>query len=87
MKLKGTRGHIANPRSHCAPNHGSRPVQTRLDRFLAETQTFSRFVRTQTFDVPQHEHSAIRFRECIDGLFELAVKFPRIRLALGVRLR
>ncbi len=47
----------------------------------------SRFSRAQAFDVAQHEHRTIRFRERIDGLFEQPVKLLRVRLTLGVRLR
>src|SRR5262245_53351644 len=49
----------ANPRRHRAPDHRARPVQARLDGFVAEPETFSGLAGAEALDVTQHEHGAI----------------------------
>ena len=87
VELEGAGGDFTDPGGHGAANHRARAMQARLDRFLSETQSFSRFAGTQAFDVAQHEHGAIRVGKGVDGLFEHPMKLLRVRLALGIRLR
>src|SRR6478672_8055962 len=72
LELEGAGGRAADARRHRTANHRARAMQSRLDGFFAEAQPLARFRRAQAFDVAQHEHRAIRFREGIDGFFAYA---------------
>jgi hypothetical protein len=87
VELERVGCHGANARGHGAAEHRASAMEAGLHGFQAEAQRFARFRCAHAFDVPQHEHEAIRLGQLVDRTFDDALQLARIRLMLGAGQR
>ena len=88
VKLEGVGSDGANLRRDGAPNHRAGAVQSRLDRFIAQTETrfpVSAVLRPST----SRSMNATRYvsGSAIDGVLQHAMQLAGVSLPLGVWLR